>query len=146
MACSLSGIKLQSNETQHNYYTKNHGWSPKQMKLKIRHKRLYCVKEECAGAWKVASVVSDSLQSCLWESPGNNIGMSPCPPPWYLPDPGSNPCLYVICTVWLRELKRGLCNSLERWDGEEGGRDVQEGHMYTMADLCWYLAETNTIL
>jgi len=27
-------------------------------------------------------------------------------------------------TVWLRELKQGLCNSLEWWDGEGGGRDI----------------------
>lgn len=50
MACSLSGIILHSNETQHNYYTKKYGWSHKQMKLKTRHKRLYCVKEVCVGA------------------------------------------------------------------------------------------------
>ena len=35
--------------------------------------------------------------------------------------------------VWLRELKPGLSNNLEWWDGEEDGRQVQEGggHMYT---------------
>ena len=37
---------------------------------------------------------------------------------------------------------------LEGWDGEGGGREVQEwGDIcIPMADLCWSLAETNTIL
>ena len=34
--------------------------------------------------------------------------------------------------VWFRELKLGLCNILEEWDGEEGSRG--KDHMYTMAD------------
>ena len=29
-------------------------------------------------------------------------------------------------TSWLRELKPGLCNDLERWDGEADGREFQE--------------------
>ena len=29
--------------------------------------------------------------------------------------------------VWLRKLKPGLWNNLEGWDGEGGGREVQEG-------------------
>ena len=29
--------------------------------------------------------------------------------------------------VWLRELKAVLCNSLEEWNGEGSGREVQEG-------------------
>ena len=29
--------------------------------------------------------------------------------------------------VWLRKLKLGLCINLEGWDGEEDGREVQEG-------------------
>ena len=36
--------------------------------------------------------------------------------------------------VWLRELKLGLCDTLEGWDGAGGGREVQEGgdgYMYT---------------
>ena len=33
--------------------------------------------------------------------------------------------------VWLGELKPGLCNNLEGWDGEGGGREVQEG-----GDIC----------
>ena len=63
---------------------------------------------------------------------------------------------YTICkieskwkfAVWLRELKLGLCNNLEGWDGERGGKDVQEGGDIgiPMADSCWYLAEINTIL
>ena len=50
--------------------------------------------------------------------------------------------------VWLRELKLGLCNIIEGWDGEEGGREVQEeGDIcIPMTDSCWRLAETNTIL
>ena len=28
---------------------------------------------------------------------------------------------------WLRELKLGLCNNLQGWDVEGGGREVQEG-------------------
>ena len=28
--------------------------------------------------------------------------------------------------VWLRKVKLGLCNNLEGWDGEEGGREGQE--------------------
>ena len=50
--------------------------------------------------------------------------------------------------IWLKELKLGLGNILEGWDGEEGGRDVHvEGDMgKPMADSCWCLVETNTIL
>ena len=29
--------------------------------------------------------------------------------------------------VWLRELKLGLWDNLDRWDGVGGGREVQEG-------------------
>ena len=29
--------------------------------------------------------------------------------------------------MWLRELKLGLCNNLEKWDGEVGSGEVQEG-------------------
>ena len=50
--------------------------------------------------------------------------------------------------VWLRELKLGLCNNLERWGGDEGGKEGKEGgDIYIpMDDSCWCLAETNTIL
>ena len=49
--------------------------------------------------------------------------------------------------VWLRELKLGLCNNLEGWDGDRGGRELQQGgDICTMADSCWCLAETNTTL
>ena len=35
----------------------------------------------------------------------------------------------------------------EGWDGEEGGRRVQdEEHMYTHADSCQCMAKTTTIL
>ena len=30
----------------------------------------------------------------------------------------------------LRELKLGLCNNLEGWDGEGGGRKIQGGRIY----------------
>ena len=34
--------------------------------------------------------------------------------------------------VWLGELKQGLCDNLEGWDGEENGREMgRRGHMYT---------------
>ena len=41
-------------------------------------------------------------------------------------------------TVWLRELKQGLCNNLQGWDGEEDGREFQEGRDISipMADSC----------
>ena len=50
--------------------------------------------------------------------------------------------------VWLRELKQGLCNNLNGWDGEGDGREFQEGGdmSISMADSCWCLAETNKIL
>ena len=32
--------------------------------------------------------------------------------------------------VWLRKLKQGLCDNLERWGGGEDGREVQEGGEY----------------
>ena len=38
--------------------------------------------------------------------------------------------------VWFRELKPGLCNNLEGWDGEGGGKDVQEGR-----DICIPMAD-----
>ena len=69
--------------------------------------------------------------------------------PWKLTSP------YVCTTgcqrgfaVWLRELKQGLCNNLEGWDGEGDGREVQEGRdiCIPVADSCWYLAENSKIL
>ena len=40
--------------------------------------------------------------------------------------------------VWLRELKLGLCDNLEGWDGERDGREVQEGGdtCIPMSDSC----------
>ena len=32
--------------------------------------------------------------------------------------------------VWLRELKQGLCNNLEGWNGEGDRREVQKGGIY----------------
>ena len=39
--------------------------------------------------------------------------------------------------VWLRELKQGLCDNLEGWDGEGDGREVQEGGTYVTYD--WFM-------
>ena len=41
-----------------------------------------------------------------------------------------------------------LCDNLEEWGGVGGGREVQErGNIcISMADSCWCMAETNTIL
>ena len=40
--------------------------------------------------------------------------------------------------VWLRELKQGLCDNLEGWDGEGDGRKFQKGGdiCISMADSC----------
>ena len=50
--------------------------------------------------------------------------------------------------IWLRELKRGLCDNLEVCDGQGDGRESQEGGdiCIPMADSRWCLAETNKIL
>ena len=41
-----------------------------------------------------------------------------------------------------------VCDYLEGWDGMGGGKEVQEGGgiWIDTADLCWCMAETNTIL
>ena len=41
-----------------------------------------------------------------------------------------------------------LCDNLEREDGMEGGREVQEGGdiVIPMADSRWCMTETNTLL
>ena len=39
-------------------------------------------------------------------------------------------------TVWLRELKQGLCINLEGWGGEGDGREVQKG-----GDICVPMAD-----
>ena len=45
--------------------------------------------------------------------------------------------------VWLRELKQGLCDNLEEWDGAGDEREVQEGGDMgvSMADSCWCMTE-----
>ena len=50
-----------------------------------------------------------------------------------------------IC-VWLKELKQGVWNNLEWWDGEGDGKEFQEGGdtCIPMADHVW--RKTNTIL
>ena len=47
-----------------------------------------------------------------------------------------------------REVKLVLCDNLEWWDGVGGGREVHEGGDLDipMANLCWCVAETNTVL
>ena len=51
-------------------------------------------------------------------------------------------------TVWPRELKQGLFNNLEGWDGEGDGREFQErGDMgIPVADSCWCMTENHKIL
>ena len=50
--------------------------------------------------------------------------------------------------VGLRELKHGLCNNLEGWDGAGDGREFQEERdiRIPMADPCGCMAETNKTL
>jgi len=50
--------------------------------------------------------------------------------------------------VWLRELKQGLCVSLEGRDGEAGGKEFQKGGgiCIPMADSCWGSTENSKIL
>ena len=50
--------------------------------------------------------------------------------------------------VWLRKLKQGPWDSLEGCCGEGDGKEAEEGgDVYIpMADSCWGLAESNTIL
>ena len=50
--------------------------------------------------------------------------------------------------VWLRELRQGLCNNLEGWDGEGDGKEVWKwGDMgVPVADSCWYLTDNNKSL
>ena len=40
--------------------------------------------------------------------------------------------------VWFRKLKQGLCISLEGWDGEADGREVQKG-----GDICITMADSH---
>ena len=40
-------------------------------------------------------------------------------------------------TVWLSQLKQGLCIHLEGWDGEGDGREVQKG-----GDICIPVADS----
>ena len=41
-----------------------------------------------------------------------------------------------------------LCDIQEEWGGVGGGREVQEGWdmCIPVADSCWYMAETNTVV
>ena len=50
--------------------------------------------------------------------------------------------------VWLRELKQGLCDDLEGWDGAGDGREVQDGGDMgvPVADSCWCVTENHKIL
>ena len=51
-------------------------------------------------------------------------------------------------TVWLMELKQGLCDNLEGWDGEGDGSEVQEvGNIgVSMAGSCWCMTENHKVL
>ena len=53
-----------------------------------------------------------------------------------------------ICCLWLRELKQGICDNLEVWDGKGDGREVREGGDMglPMADSCWCITENLKIL
>ena len=48
----------------------------------------------------------------------------------------------ISFAIWLNELKPGLCDNLEEWDGEGGGREVQEA-----GGICvfngWYMLMYN---
>ena len=50
--------------------------------------------------------------------------------------------------VWVRELKQGLCDHLEGWDGEGDGREVREGVDMGVptANSCWCMRENHKIL
>ena len=50
--------------------------------------------------------------------------------------------------IRLRELKQGLCDNLEGWDGEGDGREVREGgHLGgPMADSCSSITQNYKIL
>ena len=50
--------------------------------------------------------------------------------------------------VWRRELRLVLCDNLEGWDVVGGGREAQEeGDIrISVADSCWCVAETSTIV
>ena len=49
--------------------------------------------------------------------------------------------------VWLRELTPELCNNLEGWDEERGGKEAQEGGDICVPTAdCWCWAENNMIL
>ena len=52
---------------------------------------------------------------------------------------------FVVC---LKKPKQGLCISLEGWDGEGDGKEVQKGGdiCILMSDLCRGLTENNKIL
>lgn len=41
--------------------------------------------------------------------------------------------------AWLKELKAGLCNNLEEWEGVEGGREAEEREVTCapVANSCW---------
>ena len=42
--------------------------------------------------------------------------------------------------VRLRELKQGLCNNLEGWDGERDGMEFQEGGDVGVRTFGWFLS------
>ena len=50
--------------------------------------------------------------------------------------------------VWLGQLKQGLCDNLEGWDGNGDGREFQGGGDMglPMTDSCWCKTENHKIL
>ena len=50
----------------------------------------------------------------------------------------------VWLPVWLKEFKLGFSDNVEGWDGAGGSSG--RGHGKPMADSCWCLVETNTII
>ena len=59
-----------------------------------------------------------------------------------------NSCLYWVYWEVYQRNKPALCDSLEGWKGDGSGRGVQEGGdiCIPMADACWCMAKTITIL
>ena len=56
--------------------------------------------------------------------------------------PGPAPVLPI------QNLHSALCDNVEGWDAVGGGKEVQEGGdiCIPMANSCWQIAETNTVL
>ena len=55
---------------------------------------------------------------------------------------------YWMLACLAKNPKLVLCDNLEGWNGEGGGKEAQEGEdmCIPMADSCWCMAEIVTIL